>query len=418
VALLPVHVAIRRASTSPGHLDAHERTTARARVGRLLIAGQTAIAFALVLGGALFATSLARVWREDPGYRVDHVATMSLRYWDLNPTVTRARSLDLLAPLRDVPGVRGVALFDARMMRNSEVPSSFFQAPSSSIANTNVKPMRVSSGFFAAAGIQLVEGRLPSDAELDAGARVVVVTEAAARAYWPDRPAVGQTLRAGRGSRAIDTTVVGVVRDVRLVAMDVPSGGFVLAPWQLPVQSTYNPNFLYVSLDPTNTGALARLIDRIAALDPTVRVTDVQWLEAAMAESIRERRLAALAAGTFGVVALVFVALGLLGLVTMTSSRRTREVGIRMALGATPGGIARLLVVEQVGAVGAGLAAGALITAWLVPVVGSRLYGVGVYDLGIWVPAGAVMLATALVSAWLPAARASRIDPVASLREG
>jgi ABC-type antimicrobial peptide transport system permease subunit len=123
----------------------------------------------------------------------------------------------------------------------------------------------------------------------------------------------------------------------------------------------------------------------------------------AIADSIRERRLSALAASTFGIVALVLVALGLLGLVTMTSSRRTREVGIRLALGAAPGGVARLLVREQIGAVAGGLAAGALLTAWLVRVLSARLYGVGVYDVSVWAPAVVVIVATASFSAWLPA---------------
>lgn len=137
-----------------------------------------------------------------------------------------------------------------------------------------------------------------------------------------------------------------------------------------------------------------------------------------MADTIRARRLGALAAQAFGVAALVFVAVGLLGLVAMTSSRRTREVGIRLALGAAPAGIARLLVQEQFGAVLAGLVAGGMLAATVGPFVGAHVYGIGVYDPRVWGLAIAVIAATATVSAWLPARRASRIDLVASLREG
>jgi predicted permease len=417
VAVISVVVAERRASMGHGLLGDLEHTPARMRLGHLLVAGQTAIAFALVLGGALFATSLARVWREDPGLRVDHVATMDLRFRDPSISSHRPRALEVVRRLREVPGVLAAGLFDAPLMQNSRVPDSFLQVPQSAVERSRVAPVRVSSGFFAAAGIQPLSGRLPSDAELDAGAPVVVVTETAARAWWPDRPAIGQTVRAGRGARApLDTTVIGIVPELRLVALDVPSDGVVLVPWSLPVQGSYYACRLYIVLDPGSPGALSRVVDGVAAIDPAAVPADVQWLADAIADSIRERRLGALAASTFGIVALVFVALGLLGLVTMTSSRRTREVGIRLALGAARGDVARLLVLEQIGAVAGGLAAGALLTAWLVRVLSARLYGVGVYDVSVWVPAVVVIVATAGFSAWLPAARASRVDPVITLR--
>jgi hypothetical protein len=302
-------------------------------------------------------------------------------------------------------------------MENSRAPDSLVNVPESTEVPSGAASVRVSSGFFLAAGMRALTGRLPSDTELDAGAPVAVVTEAGARAWWPGQPAVGQVVRAGRGSRAMDVTVIGVVPDLRLVALDVPSDGVILVPWSLPAEGYYNAHRLYLVLDPRVPGPPGRVTDAIAAIDRAVVATNVRWLSDAVADSIRERRLGALAASTFGVVALVFVGLGLLGLVTMTASRRTREVGIRLALGAAPAGITRLFVREQLGAVGAGLAVGALLSAWFVPALGARLYGIGVYDVSVWLPAIGVIVATAGLSAWLPAARASRVDPVVTLRE-
>ena len=271
----------------------------------------------------------------------------------------------------------------------------------------------VSSGFFETAGIELLSGRLPSDAELDTGAPVVVVSESIARAYWPGRSPLGQTLRTR--TRKVVVQVVGVVRDVRLVALDVPSDGVIFAPWSLPIPSSSGPS-LMVRLA-GGRDALPAILDRIRQLDPEARTRDIQMLEDAASESIRERRLSALAASTFAAIALVFVAIGIIGLVAMTASRRTREVGIRVALGAHPGSVMRQLIGEQLRAVIAGIVAGGLLAAWSVRFVQTHLYETPGFDPIVWTTTVGVMFATATIGAWIPARRASRIDPVEALRD-
>ena len=209
--------------------------------------------------------------------------------------------------------------------------------------------------------------------------------------------------------------MVGVVRDVRLVALDVPSDGVIFAPWSLPLPYSSGPRLLVRLAGGRDT--LPAIVDRIRQLDPGARLRDVHLLEDAASESIRERRLSALAASTFAAIALVFVAIGILGLVAMTASRRTREVGIRVALGAHPGGVMRQLIGEQLGAVIAGTVAGGLLAAWGVRFVQSHLYETAGFDPIVWVITVGVMLATAAIGAWIPARRASRVDPVVALRE-
>jgi predicted lysophospholipase L1 biosynthesis ABC-type transport system permease subunit len=213
----------------------------------------------------------------------------------------------------------------------------------------------------------------------------------------------------------VDFSVVGIVRDVRLVALDVPSDGVIFLPWGDPLGHNRGPS-LVVRLAGGSDG-LPILTERIARLDPGLRLTDVQMLEDAASDSIRERRLSALTASDFAGVALVFVAIGILGLVAMTASRRTREVGIRMALGARPGAVVRQLIREQLGAVIAGIFAGALIAAWAVRFVQAHLYETPPYDPLVWTTTIAVMVGTATLGAWIPARRASRVDPVQALRE-
>jgi predicted permease len=419
IALLSVRVAVRQTSTAPVLAEVHGATPTRAGLARLLVATQTAIAFALVLGGVLFAASIARLWNEDPGFQPTNAATMEVTFpvreiRQYRARVARERALELARQLRSMPGVRQAGLYDGLVMRNIEQSSSTFREPVGATGHT-VTPaaVSVSGGFFDAAGIELVAGRLPSDAELDTGAPVVVVSESVARAYWPGAEAVGQTLTA---RNRVNFTVVGVVRDVRLVALDVPPSGVIFWPWAHHALSTRGPK-IFVSLqgDAARTLASVRAAAERAAPGATFR--NVELLDDAIADTIRSRRLGALAAQAFGVAALVFVAVGLVGLVAMTSSRRTREVGIRLALGAVPTGIVRLLVREQLVAVLAGLSIGGVLAAWLVPIASAHVYAIGVYDLRVWLVATLVIIGTTIISAWLPAHRASRIDPLAALRE-
>jgi putative ABC transport system permease protein len=325
----------------------------------------------------------------------------------------RTREMAIRLALGAEPG--GVTLLDEQIMSNIITGRGFYEPPASAIEGAPIPTsVRVSSTFFETAGIDLVAGRLPSDAELDTGAPVVAVSETVARAYWPEGTAIGRTLRrVDRPSTTVDCTVVGVVRDVRLEALDVPSTGVIFASWALPVRQTRYARVLVAMED---DAVLSTVVRRLRELEPGAGVRNVLLLEEAAAETIRERRLAAAMASTFGGVALMFVALGVLGLVAMTSSRRTREMAIRLALGAEPGGVTRLLVGEQLRAVGLGLAVGGVLAAWFVPLLGSRLYGIGVYDASTWALTVAVIAATATVGALVPAWRASRIDPAVALR--
>ena len=420
IALLSVRVAVRQTSTTPVLAEVHGATPTRVGPARLLVAVQTAIAFALVLGGVLFAASIARLWNEDPGFRPTNAATMEVVF---RPPGTgryslrarRTRALDLARELRSTPGVRQAALYDGLVMRNIEQPSSTFREPVGATGGT-ARPaaVSVSGGFFDAAGIELVAGRLPSDAELDTTAPVVVVSESVARAYWPGAEAIGQTLTA---RNRVNFTVVGVVGDVRLVALDLPPSGVIFWPWAHHDLSSRGPK-IFVSLEGDAARTLASVRAAAERADPGAAFRNVELLDDAIADTIRSRRLGALAAEAFGVAALVFVAVGLVGLVAMTSSRRTREVGIRLALGAAPSGVVRLLVREQLAAVLAGLIVGGMLAAWLVPIAGAHVYAIGVYDLRVWLVATLVIVSTTVISAWLPAYRASRIDPLAALREG
>jgi predicted permease len=411
IALLGVRVAVRHAHVAPAALDARGRTPNRMLLGRVLVAGQVALSFSLILGGAFYMASVAMIWREDPGMRQSHGALLTLIPETQTP---RSHVADILTDIRRASGVTAAGAYSGSILNNYNSPSNFRPPAGGQSPQAPADALLVSSGFFEAAGIRLRSGRLPSDAELDAGAAIIAVSTRAAREYWPDGTAIGRVLRWGR----TDCVVVGVVEDARLRALDFEPAGMIYGSYMLDRYDPFGVQLL-IGLGDQPRQALATLVNQIRRFDPPIRVTDVMTIEDALAESIRPRRLSAFIASTFALCALVFVGVGLLGVVAMTSSRRTREVGIRLALGATREGVVRLLIIEELRTVAAGLLAGAMLSAWAVRSIEAHLYKVTTSDAGVWSAAGGLIIMTAALGALAPALRASRTDPMRAIaRDG
>jgi ABC-type antimicrobial peptide transport system permease subunit len=271
-------------------------------------------------------------------------------------------------------------------------------------------------GFYGVVGLRAIEGRLPTDDELRSGAPVLVVSERIARAYWPNGSGIGQTLLYEPPLRSdfykTPFTVIGVVAEVPWFAWDKESPMFY-------VPYSFGQSSLLTFLMRTNgrTGpAIEGSLKAIAATDAHVRVNKAMPLDAMFRDSVSLRRFQSWLFGGFAAAALAVAGVGILGLLAMSSARRTKEIGIRCALGATPASVRRLLVGEQMAAVIAGLAGGGAVAAWAVGFVKSYVYQLSVADPRIWTAAAILILATAGLGALLPAMRASRIDPVRALR--
>jgi putative ABC transport system permease protein len=233
----------------------------------------------------------------------------------------------------------------------------------------------------------------------------------ASRAYWPNVNAVGQTLAEQDDPEPY--VVVGVVKDVRWFS------------WDTEVASIYGPyallsRFEMLTIMLQTNGQTGRVtVDALRALgevDPLVRPSRAATLDALFVDSVRPRRFQSWLFGSLAAAGLVVVGVGILGLIAMSTARRTKEIGIRHALGATRGRIVSLLVREQMKPVVAGLLAGGLTAAWAVTFVSSYLYGITVADPRVWMAAVALIVGTAGLGALAPAARASGTDPVRALR--
>ncbi len=379
----------------------------RSRRRGLLIAAQVAIALALVIGGTLFLASLSRVFQENAGIQTDHAFRLELTTRGKPQDMTTISSL--VAEVRSVYGVAAAGGVDHALLQQIIGENAFDAPPGTN--DSDIESLPITAGFLEAAGLSAIDGRLPTDDELETGAAVIVVSRRAGERYWPGQRPVGQTLTRTGGS---PFTVVGVVPDVRFRSLDVDPRGEVYWPMAAePKPLLWN---LYVRVMPGSEGAVASILNGIAAKFPAYNVLNVQTAAQSYGLSLRQRRLQAWLFGSFGLAALIIVGVGILGLLAMTTAQRTHEIGIRMALGSTPRRIITLLLREQFIPVLVGLVTGAVAAVWITRLASASLYHVNGGDVRVWTVSLASILLTAFLGTLLPALRASCVDPMIALR--
>jgi predicted permease len=267
----------------------------------------------------------------------------------------------------------------------------------------------VGPGYFSTMGIPIVAGR-PIDArDRDGRGPAVVVNETMARRYWQGRDPVGGRLRSGPDW----VTVVGVAADGKYGSLSEPA----LSVMYFPIQQVYRADpVLHVATRGPAEPVIGAVRQAVAGLAPDLALFDVRTLEEHLRMSVAIPRMAALLLGIFGGVALLLAAVGLYGLIAFVVGQRTREIGVRMALGADRADILRQVLGQGARLAGAGLVAGAGLAALATPLMSSLLVGVSPTDATTFAATGALLLGVALAAAWLPAARAARVDPVDALR--
>lgn len=416
VAVAPIRRALTRrlpAGTTAPARGASERVRTPSRMA--VIAAQVGVAFVLTVVGASLVGSLLTVYANDRPIRTRGVIAMKVMFQgpgaNMSVSVERtAREHAIRERLRQVPGVSAVAATAAQVLAGGGA-MSWFTPPAGTTHPRNVDTWPVTEGFYDVLEPELVQGRLPTNHELRSAAPLIVVSERAARAYWPNMSALGQSLTDQQTKEAF--TVVGVVKDVRWLSWDSESP-VVYAPYARVSRAPWLTVFVRTE---ANTGrVIADALRAIEERDPMTRVSVATTLDDLYRDSVSLRRFQSWLFGGFAGAALVVVGVGILGLLAMSAARRTKEVGIRCALGATPGSVTALMVREQLAAVVFGLLAGGVAGAWALKFVEGYLYELTTTDLRIWGTAVALILAMAAVGTLIPAIRASRIDPLRALR--
>jgi predicted permease len=398
-------------------------TTARAthfNVRKFLVGAQVALSLVLVIGASLFIRSLARTAAIPLGFETANVVIASVdpSLSGYSPAKVEQFYRELETRLATVAGVRAVG-FSAWPLLGGELSMITVRLPGVRPPSDRqawlLSSQVVGGDFFGAAGIRIRRGRGFAGADSLAGARVVVLNEAAARNYFGDDDAIGRTLLLGRSS----VTVIGVASDSKYTEVREENRRIVYAPFgpngQILVGSA-GERTIYVRTSGDAAGFASTIASVVRTIDKTVPVYNVKTFAEQKAESLaRERLVAALSAWSGG-VALVLAAIALYGLVSFGAASRTREIGIRVSLGADARRVIWLIVRSAIAMVVGGCAAGVALGLALSRFVQSHLYGISATDLSTMATAIAILLGTAFVAALVPAVRAARVDPTVALR--
>ena len=419
VSIAPIRRSLRTRTVKAG---ASERVRTPGRLA--VIGGQVAAAFVLTVVGACLVGSLLAVYGNDRPIRTDGVVIVegSVRGPGGDMGLSRARvarGQHIIERLQQVPGVTDVTLVAAQLLRGGGWQAGFDPPPGGSRV-PDADWWAVTAGFYNLIGLRPIEGRVQTDAELRSNAPLLVVSRRIARSYWTGASPIGQTLIAGGlvtlgdgGGQRKAYTVIGVVPEVPWFAWDRESPMFY-GPYEGLAASPFLTFFIRTS---GRTGpVMADSLRTVANADPNVRLNKAATLAAMFRDSVTMRRFQSWLFGGFAAAALAVVGVGVLGLLAMSAARRTKEIGIRCALGSTPRDVTRLLVGEQLIAVAAGLVLGGAVAAWAVRFVKGYVYQLSVTDARIWAAAIALIVVTAGLGAIIPALKASRIDPVKALR--
>ena len=394
-------------------LKADGRSGARQGIARrLLVVGQLALATILLAGAALLGQSFMRLQRVELGFRPGNITTAmiglpSSRYRD-HAAGWQFYSR-IISELSGTAGVEAVGVTSGAPFAGGNTGQPVRAQGANALGNESLQVdwRMVSPGYFNAMGIPILRGRSFTEEDRRSGPAVVILSADAARRFWPNEDPIGRSIVTGEPLR-----VVGVVGDVRNLnqALD-PRPTMYYAATQ----------FLWPSMTlvvrTTADVPVAPMVRRIvSAADPQLAVFNVRTMETLLETSTAQPRLTAWLVGLFAVLALLLAAIGVYGVLAYLVTQRTREIGVRLALGARPGSVLRLVVGHSFRLSAIGVALGAAAALLLGPAIESQLYGVRPRDAATLATVSAALLAVALLAAYLPARRATRVDPLVALR--
>ena len=390
------------------------RPSRRVTLRDALVVAQLALSLVLLVAGALLGRGLLRARGAELGFDPTHLAALS---FDLQMNgYDEARALAfrkrVVAELQAVPGVSAVALA-SRLPLAPDVNMEGIRIQGHHQPQDEPTPVdaaSVGADYFRAVGVPLVEGRAFTEDEVEREAKVTVVNQAFARKYFPGRSAVGQPVY-GSGFDQPPHVVVGVARDHKVRSVGEPSTPYL----HFPAARTRQLSLVVRTAQPA-TSALPALRAAVLRLEPAVVFTEDASATEVAATTLAPTRIGAALLGAFGSLALLLAAVGLYGVIAYSVSRRTREMGVRTALGAERGDLVRLVLSHGTRLALLGVGLGAVLAALVGRVFGALLYGVSPLDPPAYGLAAVVLLAVSAAANLLPALSAARVDPMRALR--
>ena len=387
----------------------------RARAG--LVIAEVALAVAITTGAGLLLRSFVSVTNVNPGFETSQLLT-----WQMNIPQHLTNANDRLAFYRDffarmeaLPGVVSVGGTTRVPLGSTSVTTSvqIEGRPVPAAELPEVQFRRAMHNYFEAMGIPIRRGRNFDPNDGPTAPPVAVINETMARRLFPNQEPLGQHVRTGPAPTGTWTTIVGVIGDIRHGGLEeVPQPEMYINYLQGPPVSPF------IVLRTTGDPALLAETVRAEArrIDKNLPLYDVRTMSTLRSEAVSTRRFVLLIVGAFGALALGLAAIGVYGVMSLIVSERTREVGVRLALGAEPSQLLRMIVMQAAKLAGIGVVIGVIVALPLAPLLDSQLYGIQSFDPMTFISVPVVLLVIAALAALVPARKAMRIDPLAALR--
>jgi predicted permease len=394
-------------------------TTGADRTRQALVFIEVTLAAVLLIGCALMMRSFLTLMHVDPGFRPENVVTataglMKERYPDAASILRFYRAS--LASVRSLPGVQAAGTVTHLPFGGNDWGNGFEiegqPAPAGVEYTAQMRP--ASAGYFSALGIPLEQGREFSESDNETAPGVAIVNEILAKRFWPNENPLGKKIRFHKDWLSI----VGVSGNVKHSRLDATSDAEIYIPYpQVPEDVMKfvgrDMNYVVRSANPASTAAELRRA--IRALDPQM-VVKITTMQALISDSIAQPRFRTWLIGIFSIFALTLACLGIYGVIAYLVTQRYKEIGIRLALGATRQNILQLILSRTLKLTAAGILAGLIAAFFLSKFLSTILFGITVHDPITFVAVPASLITIALLAGYLPARRATRVDPVTSLR--
>jgi len=390
----------------------------RGQLRSALIVAQVAVSFLLLIGAGLTVRSLINLQRVDPGFRPENVLTVQFSL-DFSRYTTNEKTLafwdSLLQKVQSLPGVTAVAAAGDFPLDKSPAFSNQFQIEGRQGNSTDEKPVAelnvITPEYLSVLGIPLFSGRNFDQHDHPESPKVALINQSTAQRYWHNEDPVGRRISFDNGK--IWTQIIGVIGDVHEHGLDVPANDFIYLPF---TQYPQNGPALMARTQGDPMVVARAVVQRLYEVDPNQPAGRIQSLEQYRADSIAAPRLTANLLGLFALLALAIAAAGIGGVMALAVSQRTHEIGVRMAIGARPAEIVRMILSQGMGLALVGVVIGVAAAFALTRAVKSLLFNVTPNDPATFLAVAAVLAAAALAACYLPARRAAKVDPLRALR--
>ena len=402
------------------------------RVGRVIVAAQIAITLVLVVGAGLFGRSLMKVLEVNPGFRVDKIVTMDVSLpWVDDPKAKAGQAIffsNLIDRLKQIPGVRKVGATSGLPMDGGLPDGMFLLMTQNEIPKTtdgfgpllqqkerigNADFCVATDGYFQVLEIPLIRGRIFDGRDGANSPHVAVISESLARERWPNQDPIGHTIEFGNMDGDLRLlTIVGIVGDTHEYGLDAPPRPTVYVDLLQRPHAAITLTMLS-DADMRSVASAARGI--LQNLNPEV-AAKFQTFSQVYFTSLGSRRFNVILIGFFGITALLLATAGVFGVMAYSVSRRTREIGVRVALGAAPAGILRMILGQGLRTIFIGVAIGIAASLALTRTVQSLLFGVTATDPVTFGGVTLLLVGAALLACYIPARRATKVDPMVALR--